>query len=35
MAVGDADTYPDIDVFAASAHDDLRALAEVTAHLRG
>jgi diacylglycerol O-acyltransferase len=35
MAVGDADTYPDIDVFAASARDDLRALAEATAHLRG
>jgi hypothetical protein len=35
MAVGDADTYPDIDVFAASARDNLRALAEATAHLRG
>ena len=35
MAVGDADTYPDIDVFAASARDDLRALAEATARLRG
>ena len=35
MAVGDADTYPDIDVFAASAHDDLCALAETTARLRG
>ena len=34
MAVGDADTYPDIDVFEASAHDDLRALAEATARLR-
>jgi diacylglycerol O-acyltransferase len=33
MAIGDAETYPDIDVFAASAHDDLRALAEATAHL--
>jgi diacylglycerol O-acyltransferase len=35
MAVGDADTYPDIDVFAATARDDLRALAEATARLRG
>jgi WS/DGAT/MGAT family acyltransferase len=35
MAIGDADTYPDIDVFAASAHDDLRALAEATAHPSG
>jgi diacylglycerol O-acyltransferase / wax synthase len=35
MAVGDADTYPDIDVFAAGARDDLRALAETTARLRG
>jgi diacylglycerol O-acyltransferase / wax synthase len=35
MAVGDADNYPDIDVFAASMRDDLRALAEATARLRG
>ena len=35
MAVGDADNYPDIDVFEASAHDDLRALAEATARLSG
>jgi hypothetical protein len=27
MAVGDADAYPDIEVFIASAHDELRALA--------
>ena len=30
MVVGDADAYPDIDVFAASAQCDLRALAEAT-----
>jgi len=35
MAIGDADTYPDIDLFAASARDELRALAEATARLRG
>ena len=35
MAVGDADAYPDLDVFADSARDDLRALVESTAHLRG
>ena len=35
MAVGDAATYPDIDVFAASARDELRALADATARLRG
>jgi diacylglycerol O-acyltransferase / wax synthase len=34
MAVADADTYPDIEVFAASARDDLRALAEATARIR-
>ena len=34
MVVGDADVYPDIDVFAASARDELRALAE-SARLRG
>jgi hypothetical protein len=34
MAVGDADAYPDIDVFAASARNDLRALADATARLR-
>jgi hypothetical protein len=34
MAVGDADTYPDIDVLAASARDDLRALVEPTASVR-
>jgi diacylglycerol O-acyltransferase / wax synthase len=30
MAVGDADAYTDIDVFAASARDDLRVLVEST-----
>jgi WS/DGAT/MGAT family acyltransferase len=35
MAVGDADIYPDIDVFAASAGDDLRALVDATARLHG
>ena len=34
MAVGDADTYPDIDVFGASARDDLRALVKSTASVR-
>jgi diacylglycerol O-acyltransferase len=31
MAVGDADAYPDIDVFAAGARDELRVLVESTA----
>ncbi|HEX6760495.1 MAG TPA: wax ester/triacylglycerol synthase domain-containing protein [Propionibacteriaceae bacterium] len=35
MAVADADAYPDIDVFAASARDDLRALVESTERARG
>ena len=35
MAVADADAYPDIEVFAGSARDDLRALADATARLRG
>jgi WS/DGAT/MGAT family acyltransferase len=35
MAVGDADAYPDIDVFAASASDDIRVLVESTARARG
>jgi len=35
MAVGDADAYPDIDVFAASARDDLRILVESIAQARG
>jgi diacylglycerol O-acyltransferase / wax synthase len=35
MAVGDADAYPDIDVFAASARDDLRVLVESSARARG
>jgi hypothetical protein len=35
MAVADADAYPDIDVFAESARDDLRALVESTARVRG
>jgi diacylglycerol O-acyltransferase / wax synthase len=35
MAVGDADNYPDIDVFAASASDDIRVLVESTARARG
>lgn len=35
MAVGDADAYPDIDVFAASARDDVRVLVESTARARG
>jgi hypothetical protein len=33
--VGDADAYPDIDVFAGSASDDLRVLVESTAQARG
>jgi WS/DGAT/MGAT family acyltransferase len=33
MAVGDADTYPDIDVFVASMRNDLRALIESTARV--
>jgi WS/DGAT/MGAT family acyltransferase len=35
MAVGDAGAYPDINVFAASMRDELRALAESTAPLPG
>jgi diacylglycerol O-acyltransferase len=35
MVVGDADAYPDIGVFAASARDDLRALVESTGCVRG
>jgi diacylglycerol O-acyltransferase / wax synthase len=35
MAVGDADVYPDIEVFAAGARDDLGALAAATARFRG
>ena len=35
MAVGDADAYPDIEIFAAGARDELRALAESTAGLGG
>jgi diacylglycerol O-acyltransferase len=35
MVVGDADAYPDIDVFAASAGDELRALVESTASVNG
>jgi WS/DGAT/MGAT family acyltransferase len=35
MAVGDADTYPDIEVFADGAGKDLVALAEATVRLRG
>ena len=35
MAVADAATYPDIDVFAASARDELRALSDAIARLRG
>jgi diacylglycerol O-acyltransferase / wax synthase len=35
MAVGDADAYTDIDIFAASARDDLRALVESTTQVRG
>jgi diacylglycerol O-acyltransferase / wax synthase len=33
MAVGDADTYPDIDIFVASMRNDLRALIESTARV--
>jgi hypothetical protein len=35
MAVGDADAYPDIDVFAARASDEIRVLVESTAQARG
>jgi hypothetical protein len=35
MVVGDADAYPDIDVFAASAGEELRVLVESTARVRG
>ena len=35
MAVGDADAYPDLDVFAASAREDLRILVEATSQARG
>jgi diacylglycerol O-acyltransferase / wax synthase len=35
MAVGDADAYPDLDVFAASARDDLRTLVDATSQARG
>jgi diacylglycerol O-acyltransferase / wax synthase len=35
MAVADADAYPDIGVFAASANDELRGLVESTARVRG
>jgi diacylglycerol O-acyltransferase / wax synthase len=34
MAVADADAYPDLEVFAESARDDLHTLVESTAHLR-
>jgi diacylglycerol O-acyltransferase / wax synthase len=34
MAIGDADAYPDIDVFTASARDDLRTLVESTTRVR-
>jgi diacylglycerol O-acyltransferase len=34
MAVADTDAYPDLDVFAASARDDLRVLAESAARVR-
>ena len=34
MTVGDADAYPDIEVFAAAARDELRALVD-SARLRG
>jgi diacylglycerol O-acyltransferase / wax synthase len=34
MAVADADAYPDIDIFATSARDDLRTLVESTTHVR-
>jgi diacylglycerol O-acyltransferase / wax synthase len=35
MAVGDADAYPDIDVFAESARDDLSSLVASTERVRG
>src|SRR5215207_5032511 len=35
MVVGDADAYPDIDIFAASAREELRVLVESTARARG
>ena len=35
MAVGDADAYPDIDVFAESARDDLSGLVASTQRVRG
>jgi diacylglycerol O-acyltransferase len=35
LVVGDADAYPDIDVFAASARDDLRALVESARRVHG
>ena len=35
MVIADADAYPDIDVFAACARDELRGLIESTAHIRG
>jgi WS/DGAT/MGAT family acyltransferase len=35
MVVGDADAYPDIDVFVASARDDLRTLVESTGRVGG
>jgi diacylglycerol O-acyltransferase len=35
MVVGDADAYPDIDVFAAGARDDFRTLVESTGRVGG
>lgn len=35
MAVGDADAYSDIDIFAASARDDLRVLVDSNTEVRG
>jgi diacylglycerol O-acyltransferase / wax synthase len=35
MVIADADAYPDIDVFAACARDELRGLIESTARIRG
>jgi diacylglycerol O-acyltransferase / wax synthase len=35
LAVGDADAFPDIDVFTASARDDLGALVESTRRVHG
>jgi WS/DGAT/MGAT family acyltransferase len=35
MVVGDADAYPDIDIFAASAREELHVLVESTARARG